>query len=141
MGILFFASYLSTLSNLVIVDLKFPLTVNKSGQGTVISSPAGINCADSECYNYRTSVTLSATPAVNFFFVDWSGDCSGTDRCQMIMNKAQNVTATFESIPPPTTFNTLTVTTQGNGTVTSSPAGIDCGTDCTEEYLENTPIL
>jgi len=39
------------------------------------------------------------------------------------------------------TFN-LTVTTDGpgTGTVISVPAGIDCGTDCSESYTENTIV-
>jgi hypothetical protein len=43
--------------------------------------------------------------------------------------------------PPPVTFS-LTVSTDGtgSGTVTSSPAGIDCGTDCSEDYDENTIV-
>jgi hypothetical protein len=35
---------------------------------------------------------------------------------------------------------TLTVSTSGSGTVSSSPAGIDCGTDCVESYLSGTSV-
>jgi PKD repeat protein len=35
---------------------------------------------------------------------------------------------------------TLTVYITGSGTVTSSPTGIDCGTDCTEQYSEGTVV-
>jgi Tol biopolymer transport system component len=34
----------------------------------------------------------------------------------------------------------LTVTRQGNGTITSAPAGISCGTDCTQSYLHGTGV-
>jgi len=34
----------------------------------------------------------------------------------------------------------LTVSKTGSGTVTSIPAGISCGTDCTENYLLNTQV-
>ena len=36
----------------------------------------------------------------------------------------------------------LQVTKQGtgNGTVTSSPSGISCGTDCSEDYVEGTAV-
>ncbi|MEI6153180.1 MAG: hypothetical protein WCQ90_03745 [Deltaproteobacteria bacterium] len=36
-------------------------------------------------------------------------------------------------------FRTITVTNSGNGlgTVTSNPAGINCGTDCTEPWVQN----
>lgn len=35
---------------------------------------------------------------------------------------------------------TLTVSASGGGTVASSPAGIDCGTDCVESYLSGTSV-
>lgn len=34
----------------------------------------------------------------------------------------------------------LTVTKTGSGTVTSSPSGINCGTDCTESYTSGTNV-
>jgi Divergent InlB B-repeat domain len=52
------------------------------------------------------------------------------------MNASKSVTATFTTKP------VLTVNKAGSGvgTVTSSPAGIDCGVDCTEAYDEGTPV-
>jgi len=35
---------------------------------------------------------------------------------------------------------TLTVTTSGQGTVTSNPVGIDCGTDCIEDYASGIKV-
>lgn len=35
---------------------------------------------------------------------------------------------------------TLTVATTGTGLITSSPSGIDCGTDCTEQYDEGESV-
>lgn len=54
------------------------------------------------------------------------------------MNTNKSVTATFTLV---TTF-TLTVTKAGtgSGTVTSSPAGINCGTDCSESYTSGTTV-
>ena len=54
-------------------------------------------------------------------------------------------TATATSTPTPTateTPPTLTVqkTGTGSGTVTSSPAGIDCGADCSETYAIDTTV-
>ena len=42
----------------------------------------------------------------------------------------------------PSTTHTLTVnrTGTGSGTVTSSPAGINCGVDCAEPYVAGTPV-
>lgn len=42
--------------------------------------------------------------------------------------------------PPPTTTYTLTVAKSGSGTVASSPAGINCGTDCSEVYPNGTSV-
>ncbi|MFY9271246.1 MAG: DUF1565 domain-containing protein [Candidatus Manganitrophaceae bacterium] len=102
------------------------LTVTKSGNGTVTSSPDGINCGTtcSASFNIDTVVTLTATPSANFIFSGWSGACTGTRTCAVTMDDAKSVTATFNL----QTFR-LTVNKSGNGsgTVTSDPAGINCG--------------
>ena len=51
------------------------------------------------------------------------------------MDAAKGVGATFA----PITYD-LTVTTTGSGTVTSAPAGIACGADCTETYANGTAV-
>jgi hypothetical protein len=119
----------------------FNLTVSLAGagSGTVTSSPAGIDCGVdcSETYNYNTSVTLTATPATGSVFDGWSGACTGTGSCVVTMDQARSVTATFSVA----TFElTVIVDGAGSGTVTSSPAGIDCGSDCTETYNYNTMV-
>lgn len=44
--------------------------------------------------------------------------------------------------PPVVVMHTLTTATAGtgSGTITSSPAGINCGVDCSESYNENTVV-
>ena len=123
------------------IDPPQTLTVTKAGTGTgtVSSVPAGITCgADcTEAYPYSTVVTLTATPAAGAVFSGWSGhaDCSdGAVR----MNAAKTCTATF--IRPPQTL-TVTKAGTGTGTVTSAPAGITCGADCTEAYAYNTVVV
>jgi hypothetical protein len=120
--------------------MQFTLTVNRTGNGTVTSSPAGISCgADcNQLYNYGTVVTLTAAPGTGSSFGGWSGGgCSGTGTCVTTVTAATTVNAPF-------TVNSylLTVTPAGlgSGTVTSSPAGINCGLDCTESYLHNTMV-
>ena len=116
------------------------LTVTKSGagSGTVTSSPAGVDCGAtcSASFAEGTSVTLTATPAGGSAFTGWSGDCSGTASCTVTMTQARAVTATF--VPA----YTLTITRSGSGmgTVTSSPAGVDCGTMCSAEYVSSTSV-
>lgn len=122
--------------------LEYELTVTKSGggEGTVTSAPAGINCgADcSETLPHGSVVTLTANPDGNSLFDGWSGaGCSGTGTCVVTMDAAKAVVATFE----PATFD-LTVNGDGTGTgaVTSVPAGIDCGADCSESYSAGTGV-
>ena len=116
---------------------QYTLTVSKSGtgSGTVTSSPSGIDCGSdcSESYDEGTVVALTATAASGSIFGGWSGACSGTGTCTVTMNAAKSVTATFN---PQAVGNTLTVVKSGTGigTVTSSPAGINCGDDCSETY-------
>jgi uncharacterized repeat protein (TIGR02543 family) len=123
----------------------FQLNVNKagSGTGTVTSTdtPQGINCgADcNQAYNYGTTVTLVAAATANSVFTGWSGGgCSGTGTCTVTINAATTVTATFDLVQ-----RTLTVKPQGGGTgtVTSNPAGINCGADCDELYTDGQTVM
>ena len=119
----------------------FTLSVSLAGagSGTVTSSPAGINCPGdcSEDYDYNTMVTLTATPATGSLFDGWSGDCTGTDPCVVTMDQAHSVTATFSV----QTFElSVSLAGAGSGSVSSTPAGIDCGSDCSEDYDYNTEV-
>jgi len=112
-----------------------------SGTGSVTSAPAGISCASdcSETYNHGTVVSLTATADLGSTFAGWSGACTGTGSCSVTMDAAKSVTATFNVPTPPDMF-TLDVAVSGSGSVTSAPAGINCGSDCTEDYDENTIV-
>lgn len=83
------------------------LKVNKGGDGdgTVVSSPAGINCG-SKCeadYEEGTKVTLTATAAAGSIFTKWAGGgCSGAGKCTVTIEHNTTVTAVFHrsSHPP-----------------------------------------
>jgi hypothetical protein len=81
-----------------------PLTVTTtgSGTGTVMSDPPGISCgADcSEQYPWGTSVTLSAHPDPLSTFESWTGPCSGTAPCRVIMEGPLSVEAEFDPSRP-----------------------------------------
>ena len=113
----------------------FTLAVTRTGGGTgsVASAPAGIACGTDcgEAYAAGTVVTLTATPAAGSTFAGWSGvGCAGTGACTVTLSGNASVAAAF------TTEAALTVVKAGpgSGTVSSTPAGIACGTDCGEAY-------
>jgi hypothetical protein len=122
--------------------VPYTLKVTKAGRGrgSVVSSPAGIDCgADcSERYIGGTTVTLTATPVAGHTFVGWQGAggaCGGSGPCTVTITGNLNIVARFAVF-------TLRVTKAGNGrgTVVSSPAGIDCGRDCLENYTGGTTV-
>ena len=105
------------------------------------SVPAGISCgADcAETYAHGTAVTLTAVAGTGSTFAGWAGGgCTGAGTCVVPMTAAADVTATF-------TLNTYALTVSklgtGTGTVTSSPAGITCGGDCSEVYNHGTTVV
>jgi hypothetical protein len=112
------------------------LTVVKDGggTGTVTSTPAGIDCG-ATCgpiaFDEASSVTLHAVPSGASTFVGWTvtgqpGACPGTGDCAVTINADTTVHAQFTQPQP------LTIAKEGTGTgtVTSTPAGIDCGATC-----------
>jgi hypothetical protein len=123
--------------------VSHPLAVvrNGSGTGTVTSAPSGINCgaACNASFPAGTVVALTAAPAAGSVFAGWSGACSGTGPCQVTMNGAVSVTATF-SLAVTTHLVTVVRRGDGFGTVTSSPAGINCGASCSASYPTGTVV-
>ncbi len=126
-----------------IQPMLLSVTKSGSGSGTVASSPAGIACGTtcSTMFAPGTSVTLTASPAAGSSFTGWSGSgCSGTSTCTVVMSAARAVSAEFAVVPP--AFFNLAVSKSGTGagTVSSSPAGINCGSDCSETLQDGTSV-
>ena len=72
---------------------KCLLTVEKVGEGSVTSTPAGLSCGTSCTMEVAvgTKVTLTATTATPFSGSFWEG-CSGVnDTCEVTVTKAQKV--------------------------------------------------
>jgi Divergent InlB B-repeat domain/PASTA domain len=128
-------------------SFKFPscavnrLTTAKagSGSGSVTSSPAGINCGGTCSFTFAhgSSITLHAGASAGSAFAGWSGGgCSGTGSCTVKLDADKTVTATFvvrRSL-------TVTKTGTGSGTVTSSPAGINCGATCSAQFTDGAAV-
>ena len=112
------------------------LTVNKSGEGIVTSTPAGIQCGETCSANFGqdTIVTLTAFPKSGWEFYGWIGACIG-ETCQVEMDEPKSVIAVFIFDQAP-----LVVEKEGQGTVTSDPEGIDCGETCSASFDIDTRV-
>jgi hypothetical protein len=111
--------------------------VSPSGSGAVSADPSP-NCNNGTQYVHGTVVKLTATPNTGYSFGSWSGDATGsTSPAYVTMTANKSVTAN-------STINTYLLTVSkagtGSGTVTSNPAGINCGTDCSYAFAYNTPV-
>jgi len=112
------------------------------GSGSVTSSPGTITCGSScsALFDVGTSVTLTAAPASNSIVAGWLGcDSTTATTCTVAMNAARSVTAIFEL-----KRFTLSVSkagiAAGQGSVSSSPSGIDCGANCSASYTIDTVV-
>ena len=111
------------------------VTVDGDGTGSVSSTPAGIDCPGTCAADFleNEKVLLEPAPAAGSSFDGWNGDCSGTGTCLVSMDQARTVGATFSG---PTSFalEVAVIRGPGSGTVTSTPAGIDCPGTCVADF-------
>ncbi len=79
--------------------VQVKVVLDGTGDGTVVSDPAGIACPG-ECsatFDSLSEVTLTATAGAASRFEGWSGaGCAGVDECTLIANADKTITATFE---------------------------------------------
>ena len=120
------------------------VTMSGTGSGTVTSSPAGINCGSecSETFQKPTNAKLTAKADSGSTFTGWSGGgYSGTKPCQVTVNSAITITATFDKKVPHISVSgnsldfgsvkvgkslkkTLKITNNGTGDLTVSIGGV-----------------
>ncbi len=94
-------------------------------------------------------ITLTATPDGTNRIGSWSGDCSSAGQnanCSITLNSDKTANISFV----PGTYNVSVhgqTGAQGNGTVTSAPAGINCsisglgeGGNCSEDYPASSSV-
>lgn len=118
----------SCTAHFVIIQYTLSTSVSPSGGGTV--SPTGNNN-----YNSGTTVNVTASANSNYDFDFWSGACSGSGGCSVYMDNNKSVTGNFKLKQ-----RTLSVTRGGNGSGTVSGSGINCGSDCSENYNHGTSV-
>jgi hypothetical protein len=131
-----------------------------TGDGTVRSSPAGINCtvtngvvAATGCkaqFNRGVTVTLTATPKSGHSFKGWLRSCTGTGTCTVTMSVNRNVEARF--LEGPFRIRIVGGVGSGNGRVTSQPGlspaincvitnGTPATTGCSVRYPAYTQVV
>jgi hypothetical protein len=109
----------------------YTLTASNDGNGSVTLDPAG------GTYDYGTTVTITPVANTDYHFVSWTGpdaaDIIDTDGVYtIVMDADKSVTANFAI----DTY-TLTVSNDGNGSVTLDPAG---GTYAAGTTVTLTPV-
>ena len=70
---------------------QYNLITNTIGNGTIYLDPPG------GVYDYGTVVTVTQSADANSNFVEWSGDCTGSKVCTLVMDANKSVTAQFKA--------------------------------------------
>ena len=127
-------------SNLIVAD-SFRVSVSKigNGDGEVESAPFGIDCGwyCSKLFPAGTELILTAEPNVRSSFIEWGGDCSGTEpTCNIIVDSDKEIIAEFGG-----TELRVNKIGSGNGEIKSAPFGIDCGLHCNRFFPLNTNVI
>lgn len=106
-----------------------------------LMAPHPMSCC-SEGYPLGQVVGLGRIPDAGSTFGGWSGDADCSD-AQVTMNADVSCTATFDLATLTVTATSAEGRAQAGGTVTSNPAGINCGdagTDCSQAYSYGTVL-
>jgi hypothetical protein len=141
------------------VTRSLTITGSGTGDGTVKSTPTGINCTITRgvpgttgcraSFTSTTKVTLTATPKAGNSFRGWFRTCSGTGSCTVDMSANRTVDARF--LKGPFKIGIVAGVGTGSGRVKSqaglSPV-IDCvitngtpaATGCSARYPANTVL-
>jgi hypothetical protein len=95
------ATIYANFQNTVVPPVLHTLTVSVTGTGTVVSTPAGINCPGtcSAQFAAGADVGLTATAGASMELTAWTGACSGTGACAVMISADTSVGATFAADP------------------------------------------
>ena len=116
-----------------------------TGTGTIATSPAGIDCGSTCSANFTQNSTLrvTATAAAGSTFSGWTGACAGqanTFSASLLGSASCGAVFTASAVTPPKVTLSVGKAGAGSGTVTSSPAGIACGSTCSSSVSQNTSV-
>ena len=122
-------------------ELSLRVELQGAGSGA-ISSPDGEISCPGKCTTTVTPgqrLVLTSSAAANSTFVGWSiPACATASSCAVTVRADTTITGEFAL-----RSRQLSVRLGGRGAgrVVSDPAGIDCGEDCEEEWLDGTRII
>jgi hypothetical protein len=121
-------------------EYSFTLKIKGTGSGSVLCEAQEGPEKCKTKYPVDTELLLHPEADPGSEFAGFSGACSGPT-CEVTLEGARGVTATFNLIPLEFEY-VLSVERlgAGTGTVTTDPAGIDCGPDCSESFPEGTKV-
>jgi hypothetical protein len=118
------------------------ISVAVDGPGTVASTPAGIRCG-SDCsgtFEVGKSLVLTAEAAEGAGLERWGPGCAASGlTCRLTVQERATIGATFAAAQKPKVE--VKVAVDGPGTVASTPAGIRCGSDCSETFEVGTSLV
>ncbi|WP_421694782.1 S8 family serine peptidase [Aestuariivirga sp.] len=121
-------------------QLSFTATGEAQG-GVNFSTDGGTSSCTDDCtrpFVAGAEITLKPAPVAGAAFVSWSGACSGTGACKLILSGPTAVTAEYKTAP----ILTLNYRSRGRGTggVSFSPAGAfqTCTGACSASFSEGT---
>ena len=75
-------------------------------------------------------------PAPDSLFAGWSGACVGEGSCVVPLAESRSVTARFM----PRVKLTVAKQGLGNGTISTTPAGIECGPTCEADFVGGSSV-
>jgi hypothetical protein len=123
------------------------LVVKTSGEGEVLCAVEGWPAEFAEVcedeYEFATEVILVPEPEEGWEFSGFkngtgsAGKCSGTEPCSFVLEEDSTVEAVFVPITRSLTVKKAGV---GTGTVSSEPAGINCGSTCTAKFTQGSKV-
>jgi roadblock/LC7 domain-containing protein len=123
------------------LKLSVDKILRNKGAGAITSSDGQIDCG-TECtgdYKKGMPATLKATPDPLSVFIEWKSCPSAVgDTCNVIVDRSKSVKAVF--VGPYILNVTKFSRAGGSGTVTSTPGGISCGSDCSETFAYGTVV-
>jgi regulation of enolase protein 1 (concanavalin A-like superfamily) len=113
---------------------KYKLKITLDGPGNVAVSPK------KDDYYCGDVVTLTAVPAVNYFFGGWSGDLTGAQNpVDYTIEGNTNITARFTDNPPPTVTPIDDKTIRVNKLLTINVSATDIGSESLTLTAEGLP--